>query len=239
MSAIITRQQGHSLCYLQGEQQGQLEAREMLKEAMQQRGRLLTTTEIRTLYQERFQGYLKQIQEHAVEEDQSSGWCAGFVGTCLDAERDASDPDELWKPARPLVSSWPMVTENKQGKAPMTQATLSAGMHVGQISLGAVALLFDDQEFVNGMEGGLEHCFSMPVSNHSVSTQELHRMLVETIIEDGQSDDGEKPSSDSFRAGFAFGWIMGRLHPNLNDMDERLTWIGALETKYTGRCPAL
>jgi hypothetical protein len=180
------------------------------------------------VYQERFQLYFKQVQEQAVADDESSGWCAGFVGTCLDAEREATDPDGLWHPAQPLVSSWPMVAETEQRKAPMIRANLSAGTQVGQISLGVVALLFDDQEFVSGMECGLEHCFSMAVSRRTVSTQELHHMLVETMIEDGQSMDGEEPSSTAFRSGFVFGWIMGRLHPNLNDMDERLSWIGTL-----------
>jgi hypothetical protein len=183
--------------------------------------------------------YLKQIQEHAVVEGQSSEWCAGFVGTCLDAESSASDLDGLWKPVRPFIISWPMVAETKQGKTPITQANLSAGMYAGQISLGVVALLFDDQEFFNGMEGGLEHCFSLSICNRSVWTQELHRMLAQTMIEEGQGEHGEKLSSTAFRAGFTFGWIMGRLHPNLNNIDEGLTWIWALEMKYIGRCPAL
>jgi hypothetical protein len=239
MSAIPTQQQGHSLRYLQSEQEGQTEARKLLTEAAQQKGRPLTTTEIRTVYQERFQLYLKQVQEQAVADDQSSGWCAGFVGTCLDAERAAADPDGLWYTTRPLVPFWSISTGAEKMEVPMMQAERGGRTHVGRISLGAVALLFDDQEFVNGMEGGLEHCFSVAVPRHSVSTQELHHLLVETMIEDGQSEDGEEPSSTAFRSGFAFGWIMGRLHPTLHDMDERLTWIGALAMKYSGRCSAL
>jgi hypothetical protein len=59
--------------------------------------------------------------------------------------------------------------------------------------------------------------------------------LIETMFDEGQI---REPASDEFRAGFSFGWIIGRLHPKLKEMNENLSWVQAF-MQYSGTCSAL
>jgi hypothetical protein len=100
VNSTATQNRERSQLYWQGDSIGRAEAEALLVQAVQQKGNTpLTAKEIRQhCYYDVMQRQSQEWQQGMVEDDWFEGWCAGFTLTCLDAEKDAPDPDGIWKP---------------------------------------------------------------------------------------------------------------------------------------------
>jgi hypothetical protein len=98
-NSATTPQRQRSASYWQGESIGQADAQVLLAEAKQQKGNTqLTARDIRSRYLDATECRNKEWQEGLVEDDWFEGWHRAVVLACLDAEKNAPDPEGLWKP---------------------------------------------------------------------------------------------------------------------------------------------
>lgn len=81
---------------------GRLEAQELLAQAEQRKGAVLTKREVRQEYSKRFTSRMEQDDRGKLPRLWFDGWCRGFVDICIQAEHAA--PDEPIEPP-PIVAT--------------------------------------------------------------------------------------------------------------------------------------
>ena len=101
-----------------------------------------------------------------------------------------------------------------------------------EIVLGTTHVRLDNQEFLDGMDIGIEKGLLHEEPKPHITLTDIYRIIWRAMINDAT---GADPAPESFRAGFAFGQLCALLHPDLDAADEHLTWVEALGEKYVAK----
>jgi hypothetical protein len=88
-----------------------------------------------------------------------------------------------------------------------------------QLVFGHVTLLNDEEEFLQGLDGGMETSYERYQQPQQMTAHELFTTLLETLSE------GENPLA--WQLGFILGEMIGLFRLNLDECDQSLSYLEA------------